>query len=1001
VSETHRALSRARHWLLVTAVAAAGLRSAHVARAQSPDPWRLADGAERRILPGGRTTLAVPLVNAADTAASLRVLVRAPAGWHVSDLTPSDVVGPHGRALHFVSLSVGASVPVGRAVVGYSTLAGRRLLRVDSVRFVVAERRALSIAGEAPRYAAFGSAYTGRFIVRNAGNAARRFDVQLLSARSATLVGPVERTLASRGEDTILVRVQLDDGVVPQRSSITVRLRPAERDSAERLTAFTETAVFRAGGGEPWLLLPVTLTSRLGMQGSTLMAQGTGALAAPGSRVDFLVRGPRRTVSIDGSSDEYRFSLQMPRWGVQLGDQAVMLSPLTEQGRVATGMSVRLGDSSRSVVLGGVRTRQPGETTHLQELFGQIGATLPAALRVQASGLLRSGRAVDSGTVGTAQLSWSPQRSRRAEVEVARSANGGSAVRSMLAASAGRVALRAAATSADTAFPGYSRGSRIATGSFRWSLTRDLWLGGGGEDRRTTRGLLFDGGAQPDTLVANDPLREHRYQGGSVSIGVGHTLQLDAGRKRRDDPLGPQPWGVERVVGASLSLGGNAFRVMPRLELGESVNALRDRPASLRRASIDFRLGLGRRGAIYQTVGIDEGRSMYDSVDMRSWRSATTLDVQLARTRVNVGAQFGLLTIQNLWMGPMPTRRLDVSITQSLPSGQELLARVLWNPQTRNAVGGATRFELGIRMPLLVPVARPQTAGWIRGSIRDEESGTGADGVMIRLGDQLAMTDGKGEFQFARVAEGTHELDVDMNTVAPGRLLRDTAMGSVRAVRAVNGRRTDVRMTLVRGGRVAGRVLWYDQAPRTSFDSASLVKTPDVVLRGSASDVEIVLSHGARTVSVFTDASGEFDASGLEPGAWEVGVAPAQLPPTHAAGVAQSVVVRPGERSTVELRVAPRVRRMHIVTAQEAAAPPTTQPATAPATQPAADDLVVEHRKIVPAPRRLRRPAPRPVKPKVVPPRCPWPIVRPNGPICVEPAPADSVAAPVGRAPTP
>jgi hypothetical protein len=709
-----------------------------------------------------------------------------------------------------------------------------------------------------------------------------------------------------------------------------------------------------------------------------MLVQGGGTLGKPGSRLDVLLRGPRREATIDAAADEYRVSLQMPRWGVRLGDQPVLLSPLTEYGRVATGGTARLGDSLLSLTIGGVRTRGDWETTHLRATFGQVGMQLPASFQVRVSGMKRAGRAVDSGTVGSVQLAWSRSRTRLAEVELAHGRAGGAAMRGRVHASGSRLELNATATVADSAYPGYSRGSRNADGSVRWTMFRAVWLRAAGEDRRTTSGLLFDGGANPDTLTVYEPLREHGYQSAIATLGVGRLLQFDSRWKRRDDPLGAMRWGSERTAGMSLTVGGRSLQLTPRIEAGRSFNATMSTGVPLQRASLDARVTLGTWGALTESVGLEAGQSMYDTVQTKSWRSGTWLDARVARTHMTVGVQLGLMSLSNDWVAPVRSHRVDLTLVQGLPTGHELLARVRWDPQAVARVGTSARVELGVRMPIQLPVSRPQTSGWIRGRILGEEAGAGAPGVMVRLGDQLAMTDDRGQFQFARVADGTHVLDVDLNTVPAGTILRDSV---VRTVTAVKGRRTDVQMSLVRGGGVTGHVAWFDAAPTTALDSAALSRAPTPVLRGGAPDVAVILENGVRTLSVVTDATGAFTVEGLQPGSWRVSIDANDIPATHATTGGGVVEIRPGQQSTVELRVVPRRRTIHVLEGGVAT------PAIAPdSMRPRVPRSTPHH-----APVRVRR------QPRKAPERaCPSPIMRPNGPICPEPA-TDTLRAPPRR----
>ena len=380
---------------------------------------------------------------------------------------------------------------------------------------------------------------------------------------------------------------------------------------------------------------------------------------------------------------------------------------------------------------------------------------------------------------------------------------------------------------------------------------------------------------------------------------------------------------------------------------------------------------------------------MYDTTERRSWHAGTQLEVHSARTRVTIGGQYGLSMVAGPWTPPAPSRRVDASIIHELGTGDELLARLRWDPQARQLVGSETRVELGYRLRLRVPVAHPRHTGWVRGRVQADGNGAGVGGVMVRLDDRLAMTSERGEFQFSGVPAGSHVLDVDGRTLGEGRLVKDSAL---RTIHIADGRETSVTLTVVQGGRIAGRVLWYDRAPH-ALPQADSADAGPMLQRDSTPELHLLLRSASRTVRVTSDATGRFSGDGLEPGRWQVAPEPNDLPTSHRmqSGTGD-VVVTAGSSATVELRILPRLRTVHLLTADEspvaAPSPPADRSTTAPI-----------RRREVPLQKtpRTKRPVVRDVPlspPSATPAKCPWPIVRPNGPICQEPAAPDSTSTP-------
>ena len=950
------------HLLVVMACGAPSVACAMGAAAQPP----LAGDSVRSLQPGGHSTLAIPLGNPTSASVAMRIAVEVPAGWRVDGATDPVVVPAHGRDLKFLTISVGHSATPGSRMLRYAVIANGTTTRRDSVWFVVAERRALSITPSAPRYSPFGSTYLARFVVRNAGNSERAYQISVVANMKASLEGPAARRLRPGSSDTVRVEVRVPRQGAHQASLVTIRLKPAVTDSAEQLAAFVETAVFPTGGGDPWVRLPLTLTTLLARGEGAFAVAGGGPLPAPGARIDLALRGPRRLAAIDGPSDDYRLLFNSSRWRVRLGDQSVILTPLTENGRVATGASAAFRGSLLSGSVGSVATRQVGELSHMRMQLATLAARLPADMQLQGTGLVRTGTS-QQGTVGSVQLAWTPDRRQRAEVEWGAGLAGGTAWRGRIAKSSRRVELQADALAAATSYPGYSRGTRSIAGAGRWQITPAVSLRASAQDRSTMAGLLFGSdGANPDTLVAHEPLRAHRFRSGSLALGVSRSVQLTGRWVRRDDPLGALPWGAERTIGLTWAVGPRVVRVVPGIEIGQTVAAGRTEPAPLRRASLDLRLTFGSWATLTQSVGAETGRSVYDTTFLRAWHAGLQGEARSAHTRLTIGGQYGLLAVASPWALPAQSRRVDLALTQDLLLERSITARARWDPQARRLTGSDLRVEISYRMPMRIPTGHPRTTGWVRGMVRDEETGGGTGGVIVRLGDQLAMSDERGRFQFAAVPAGTHSLDVDLNTIGEDRLVRDS---SLRQVTAVNGRRTDVTMAVVRAGRITGMVAWYDEGPRGSLDSAALAD-PSPVRRGPAAGLTILLRNGVRTVLASTDGEGRFAADGLEPGRWNINIAAADLPSTHELSASPAdVEVVAAHSVTVAVRLLPRRRRVHVL---DADAPGEAVPRSRSRPRGGTGG-------------RTTRPAP-----------CPWPVVRPNGPICAEAAPADSILPPGG-----
>ncbi len=880
------------------------------------------DTAALRVRPGESAT-AVFRVTSAGAAVVVQPAAALPRGWTPVAPEGAARLGAGERSIRLVGFAVPRDARAGSYFV---RLGLRGLSARDSVRVVVAERRALALrVNGAPRFAVAGEPYTLRFVLENRGNAPERAALRISGSPGAELPA-AEVELAAGEARELPVRVSTRRGA-PPRHEVEVRARSRADSTVRAVVRAGVDVVARGGTDAPRGRLPVEVRVR---NGGLPSVSGSGVLARGGSsRVDFLIRPADAPGALRGQQDEYRMRVAGRGMELLLGDQVYALSPLTQPGRAAFGAggSVAAGPVSA----GGYVARDRRSATGAEERGGQVALALGAASSIGAQ-YLDGG----DGTAASARARFAPSRLLSLDAEAGRGhgPRGAGAAESLVAhGGAARVSWFARHLRADSAYPASFAGERVDEASVSLRPAGRLLVSGAAVRQR--------GAAVRDLLLG--------------TLGYGALAAEYRGERG-------EGWSARSVAVRARYRSGPLW-ISPRAELGT-------RGDSAARA-------LFHRVSAYG--GVDVGRhSLSASVEHSTGRTADPLSGDAAfqgalhaaiyptgGTRLDAALQASRGALPGEWR----SASAEAGVSQGLPRGHRLIARARWTlagPGAESAPGVLLDYVI----PIGVPVARGGGGGRVSGRVYDAESGRGVAGVAVRLGTQVALTDHAGTWRFANVRPGAHPLEVDR--LGAG-LERVPVRPVPAAVEVRGGRSVRVDVGLVRGARVGGAVRLFDFAEPSAAGSAP----PPTVESGGLRDALLVLSAGDDVHRRSTDSGGRFEVADLRPGRWTLRVEHADLPPHHRLERDSVVVdVAAGSVHEVVLRVLPRFRPVRIIAGGEVrAGDPRERPAPVAAAPRPAPAAATPR----PAPIATPRPAPHAAAPRAAPPRrtAPYPSVAP------------------------
>lgn len=858
---------------------------------------------------GGPVVFPLLLRNASGHAVEARIQLELPSTWNAPGSAGSIRLESGGTRVHLLGLGVPASARAGEHAVPWSVEVAGELVAGDTLAVRVPRRPALALeAGERPQFVVAGTARPIRFHLTNEGNTSLQVRLETRwTGGEAPEPDPADVRL-DPGE-AVPVRVLLrteaasDGGRIRQHVlEVLARAQGTELDPERASVPLEVVRAADGSGGPMWHSLPVEASVWGAPTGSGNVwgqVRGEGPVRAGGTtHLRFLLRGPEpRGTGLVGR-DRYRVGLEGEAFRLTAGDQLMRRTMLTEPGREAFGGSgeVELGPLAAGGFHGENRRGNIDYATSGGFVGLQAGrgasATLSRVVRTgwspadlwSLSARLRPSRILDlSAEVGRGASDPDPASARRLE------ASG--------AWSGGRYVVRHLRV--DSLYPSAYRGRRedqallglqpVARLRLEGSIRRDV-------DGRARGGMLTGG-------------RSTRVQA-RAGMAWGRAFGFDVRRTREEVRFGHSTLRSRSWSGRlHMTMSAGPIRFGPVVEYGLLRGDELERPHPILDTRLEVSTPVGDEGSLSASVA-------YESGDPRPGLAARERFQGRLDGRFELGSavQLRFLARGSRVASPTPWTHglLDVGATVALPHGQELQVRARTTRTFGGSLAGRNSVSLGYTIPLDVPLGRAGTVGRVGGRVVDPERGGGVDSVLVRMGRSAAVTDSEGRFVFPAVEPGRHRIRLDAGTLPQ----RSIVVGSdFRDVEARGAEDHEVEFELGRGGRIEGRIERFETGPSLAMvDAEDGDEEENLRSVGPVPRALVVLEgpNGARRR--LTDGDGTFSVAGLDPGRWQVRVAPGGLPPRHRVTPDPAVVeLEPAGRASVAIRVVPVSRTVRLV----------------------------------------------------------------------------------------
>jgi hypothetical protein len=820
--------------------------------------------------------------------------VSAPPSWRV--LTGGGPL-PQGsrRMLYLVAVAVPSRAPAGKYQIDLTAGAGPH---VSSARawITVAEQRGISLVRlESPEMVVAGTEMRARFLLSNRGNVhtAVRLRVQTPQLR---LTDTMTVQLDAGESIEIPVNVATQRGstsVVQTTSSVTASIvgHPGIKAASS----------FRAliAPKEAYAPAPIhTIASHIRfigassqLAGSGMEIGGAGALRdGSRARIEYLARKMTGHGSVFGDRDVYRVAIDWSGLSVIAGDEVNRLSRLTESGRLARG--VRVAARSNGWTLGGFATKETGlnrrsieRAVFLNRDFGN-GVFFAANFldRRQAGGgqMLSAMTSIRSLPIGTV------------EGEVGHAINSAPAEAWSISASGDfkNFSYSVNRQKTDRTYPGSTRGSETATGSFTAAPFNVIRMRASFNDYRIDQ----------SDLVPRIGSSHHWNRIGAVIIGRTLTVEaIQTGRQERNFTADPRR--DEKLGSARLSTRLGALSVAASAAFGSGSKRSGSGKREIARYTAQGSWRAGQKGTV--SIGIESLRGGTLFVPDETSEIRASVGANLS-TRLGSFSVNGYATRHKL-VRTSNDASLDASWQATLARGQivTLRARLHRNPFFESPDDNVMRAEYTI--PFGMPAGASRTRGRVAGRVIDDQTRAPVSGVMVQLGRQVTVTDGKGRFAFSVDTANSVLLNLGGSAAMSGMVpLQDLPL----QVYPRLGKTETLDIVVTAASRIEGQVRLFVAPPGVRIDDSR----PPVESSANLGKVRIEATQDGTIRHTFTGSGGRFVFTDLRPGKWVLRVAAEDVPEQSViSGDSLIVDVRRGETAAARIDIVPRSRRIRMV----------------------------------------------------------------------------------------
>ncbi|RPH94177.1 carboxypeptidase regulatory-like domain-containing protein [candidate division KSB1 bacterium] len=868
------------------------------------------------------------VTNAAAVQRKILEYVLLPEGWRTVVGDSLFYLSPGESDLRLICTAIPAAAAPGDYLIRYFA----RDIE-DSSGFASAEARVqvlpvmqLEIAvRDAPRSVLAGEDYKAQFEIINRSNKACPVALTIHSTSGLPVKMDLSELALAPGESRITAAEVRSEKTTmhafTHRLTLSARIVDSDAGTRERqATAVVEIIPRPRFAGDPYHRVPSRLSARYVQAGEESGAQvelaGSGTLSAKGAyKISYRLRGPQNLErNYYGLRDEYYVTVQNKQAELRCGDLLFGLSALTEKNRLGRGVNVSYQQGRFG--FGGYAMQARFGQNDLNEgaVYAAVQPDPRFSLRLN---ILQKNEQETDRTLFGVSSGVSLWYGIRGEIEYSA---GQDLYRSARAAHAAQARFTGSWRGSDWtvekiyATPGYAGRYRDQDHNqvtlFVPLASKLRWQG---SFRMLAQNLEQD-------TARSAALREQQILSGlSYSLPLRIESSLDLEDFHRYDALSAAAYNYrERTASLRLRRAFRLFSINGLIRQGQSHDELLDHSAHLERYGTGFTFTPSSRqsySASYQfgtsgsSASLRRSRILSFSATCKiirgplltaSYRQSSYPDQsRFESNQISFDARYTVLRRHTLLL---KYRRIA--------DEQDLLPR-------------GTSWMLGYEVPIGMPVGRQTELGAVKGTILDVEDPTrkGLSGVVVRLDDLAALTDSKGNFSFSSVKPGSHYLQVEKPSIGFDRV---TTLRVPMKLDIQGGETEMIHLGVVHGASLCGDIALYGLTSGNNEhgifieagDSTAARKDSDLALDrlGSLANLEVEIRNMQEILRSVTDRSGRFSFDELRPGQWTLTVSDRNMPAFHdPEQTAYDVVISPGERKELPIRIVPRTRPVIIV----------------------------------------------------------------------------------------
>ena len=875
--------------------------------------------------PGRIVTASVVVVNRGSATDEIAERLTLPPGCQ--KVAPPDLpfrVEAGGQIVRVLAVLVPANMPAGRFELHYAAQSRRdpsssgsvdlaiQVAPVDGLELVVEPRPDMVFAGDT---------YPVKLHVTNRGNS--RISVQLAHRSSlgfAVSADAAGFALEAGATRDIVCSVKIRPTFAQHiRHAVTFDIT-ATSASGKKLVAsqasVVEVVPLVNGSRDPFHYLPMLVRTMILAETDhavqfQMELSGAGSLDEAGKhRVDFLFRGPDvQNASLFGERDEYGASYHGEHWDVDIGDRTYSLSPLTEKHSLGRGAGVTWHDRGTAAGCFYMTSRYRQHNT--EEIGAFVRQDITPEFTVQGNFLRKTGADTKTADVlpqniFTLESHYHHKKLLDLSIEagVSNSDSGVSdfAVRGEAHGELpGKLKYAIEYVHAGPDFHGYYSGTDTTYASLTKAITPQFRL-------HASLNHYSDNPAFNDvrSSVVN---RENSWNAGvDYDLTKQTGLSLEWQHVNREDILKPAAYDfTSDAVRLGVSHDFGKLKLQSVLEIGTLDNTLIGANSAFQRYSLTASWHPNAR-QIYTLFG-SYGPSAFSGSSDKSLGVGVSARWQLRddlAANVSYGRnQFDGLT-GNQQDQALASIRYDFKDKRSL----SLVGR--WSHTVSKAAGSSANDEAAVILTYSIPfnqaVSRKSSIGILQGRLCDASKGpdSGIARVVLQIGEQFAVTDEKGRFEFPALKPGACELKVVQDSLGP-RLAMATPLPMKIRIRPADT--VNVELAANPACSVAVCVKRYAFAGGNALAGSGALSEA-----GGEEGVTIELGNGREKWRAQTDRSGTATFDRLPAGQWTLRVASSDLPPLHTfENPAQTLTLRTGDSRKIALRVLPQRRTLRLL----------------------------------------------------------------------------------------